>query len=586
MHILGLSCFRDDATAALLKDGAIVGIAEEERFVRVKHAVYELNDTFVTSLDESEPLDDFEVRFFPIRSIEYLLREAGIDFTDVDYIAYDFDFDVRINDFGAFKPVSDFVSPAEQNRLVASWLYWQRLLENFAQRCAAQLIYVPHHLAHASGTVFSSRFERTNFLIMDGLGELSTTTLGTFDGNFKILHSIPLPHSLGLMYAALTRFLGFRPFDGEQKSMGLSAYGEDRYRSQFEKIAWITPDGFATNPDYIWTRDIKMLPTRPSTLSQLLNTPPRPPTIDALEGEYPHIACSLQRQLERIVFHLIDILNRAHASEHLCLAGGVALNCQLNGQIAQRFNVKDFFIQPQAGDAGTALGAAYYLHFKLTGQRPEPLRHAYWGSSYSNAEVEATLKRLKWPYYRPNDLCEEVAQLLQAGKTVGWFQGRSECGPRALGNRSILANPSVEGMNDVINLQVKNREPWRPFAVSMLDEDRAQYLAIDMPAPYMLISLPLTPRGRRELRAASHINGTTRPQTLTHDVNPRFYQLIKAFKRKTGIGAVLNTSLNVKNEPIVDNPMEAIRDFSLTGMDALAINDFLLLKDSVTRPSA
>jgi len=580
MYILGLSCFRDDATATLLSDGAIIGIAEEERFVRIKHSVYELNDIFVTSLDEDEYLDDFEVRFFPTRSIEYLLREAGIDFTDIDYIAYDFDFSIRINHYSDFKPISEISSQAEQEKLVASWLYWQRLLEDFALRCDAKLVYVPHHLAHAAGTVFSSGFERTNFLIIDGLGELSGTTLGTFDGSFRVLRSVPLPHSLGLLYAALTRFLGFRPFDGEQKSMGLSVYGQDRYRPQLEEIVWITPDGFKTNPDFIWTRDIKWRGVKPSSLLQLLGVPPRVPTSDALEGEYPHIACSLQRQLERVVFHLIDLLNQDHPSERLCLAGGVALNCQMNGKIAQRTDITELFIQPQAGDAGTALGAAYYLYFTLTGQRPEPLRHAYWGPGYSNVEVEATLNRLKLPYCRPNDLLGQVAEMLQAGKIVGWFQGRSECGPRALGNRSILANPSIRGMNDLLNLRVKDREPWRPFAASILDEDRAEYLATDLFSPYMLLSLPLTQRGQRELIAASHVNGTTRPQTVTRKANPRLHQLLTEFKRRTGVSALLNTSFNVKNEPIVNSPTEALRDFYLTGMDALVLDDFLLRKDA------
>ncbi len=578
MYILGVSCFRDDATAALLRDGAIVGIAEEERFIRIKHSVHKPNGLFVTSLEESEPLDGFELRFFPINGIEFLLREAGIDLTDIDYIAYDFDFRIRIDRFDEFKPISEIAPPEEHNKLISCWQYWQRLLRDFAQRCQAKLVYVPHHLAHASGTVLSSGFEQTNFMIIDGFGELSATTLGFFDGEFKILHEVPLPHSLGLLYSAITKLLGFRPFSGEQKTMGLAAYGKDIYRTQLEKMAWITADGFGTNPDYIWTY-LDMGSFRPSALPQLLGVPPRDHTISAVDGDYPHIACSLQLQLERIVFHLIDILNSIHPSERLCLAGGVALNCQLNGKIAQRPDVGELFIQPQAGDSGTALGAAYYQHFYLTGQRPEQLRHAYWGPSYSNSEVRATLDRLKLPYRRLDDVTEETAKLLEEGKIVGWFQGRSECGPRALGNRSILANCAIKGIDDAINLYVKNRETWRPFAASILDEDCADYLTVDLSSPYMLLTVPLTDRGQRELVAASHKNGTTRPQTVSRETNPKFHRLLKEFKRRTGVGALLNTSFNVRGEPIVNNPTEAIQDFYLTGLDALVINDFLLSKD-------
>jgi carbamoyltransferase len=579
VYILGISCFRDDATAALLKDGAIVGIAEEERFIRIKHAVKKLDGLFVTSLDEGESLGDFELRFFPMNSIEFLLREAGIDFTDIDYIAYDFDFRIRIDRFDEFKPVSEAASPKERMKLIHCWQYWQKLLRDFAQRCRAELVYVPHHLAHACGTVFASGFERTNFLIIDGFGELSATTLGFFDREFKILHKVPLPHSLGFLYSAITKFLGFRPFSGEQKTMGLAAYGDDIYRTQLEKMAWITPDGFSTNPHYIWAY-LGMDSSRPSALPQLLGVLPRDQMTSAVEGEYPHIACSLQLQLERIVFHLIDILNSIHPSERLCMAGGVALNCQMNGKIAQRSDIGELFIQPQAGDSGTALGAACYLYFSLTGQRSEPLRHAYWGPGYSNGEVRAVLDRLKLPYRRLDDVTGETARLLEEGKIVGWFQGRSECGPRALGNRSILADGAIPGMNDLVNLHVKNRETWRPFAASILDKDHSAYIAARPFSPYMLLSLPLTERGRRELRSASHVNGTTRPQIVSRETNPLFYALLEAFKRRTGKGALLNTSFNIKGEPIVNSPAEAIRDFYLTGLDVLVVNDFLLLKSS------
>ena len=581
MYILGLSCFRDDASAALLKDGSIVGIAEEERFNRVKHAVLVPKGQFVTSMDESHGLRDLEIRFFPINSINFLLRQAGINIDAIDYIAYDFDHQLRIDRFDEYLPVSKVISESDRRELISCWKYWRMLLTKFAERASAQLVYVPHHLAHASGTVFASAYDSTNYLVIDGLGELTSATFGSFDGKFAIHKNVPLPHSLGLAYAAVTKFLGFRPFSDEQKTMALAGYGEDLYRSQLQEIAWISDNGFETNPDFIWTDDIKMELSRPSKLKCLFGVPPRGVDTSPLEGEYPHIACSLQRQLERIVLHMVRLLYGVNPSERLCMAGGVALNCQLNGKIAQLPFIKSLFIQPQAGDAGAALGAAYYTYNSITGLRPEPLYHAYWGSGYGSEEVHNILHEFKLPHFRPENPIGMVAQMLSEGKVIGFYQGRSECGPRALGNRSILANPGKIGIDKLINAQIKNREKWQPFAASILNEYRKEYLRFDLPSPYMLLSLPLTERGKRDLIAASHIDGTTRPQLVDKQTNPRLYELLCQFKLMTGIGALLNTSFNLKGEPIVENPIEAIRDYYLSGLDALLMEDFLLVKESL-----
>jgi carbamoyltransferase len=579
MYILGISCFRDDATAALLQGGNIVGIAEEERYVRVKHAVKLIDGVFVTSLDESGPINDFELRFFPSHAIDDLIAQAGIELQDIDVVAYDLDIDQRIDRLHEFKPIYGITSESERKRLVAGWRYWQRLLEEFARRCQAELIYVPHHVAHANGTVFWSGFSETNFLIIDGLAELTSTTLGHFDGEFKIFKTVPLPHSLGMFYSAVTSFLGFRPFSHEQKTMGLSAYGNDKYHDQMDQLAWTTADGFETNAAMIWTQDVRMHPNlSPSALPSLIGFPPRDPSAPATKGEYPHVASSLQHRLEHIVFHLIDLLQKENPSDALCLAGGVALNSQMNGKIARRPDIKHLFIQPQAGDSGTAVGAAFYAYHRLTGKHPVPVHHAYWGTQHSNGDVEAVLQKMKLPYEKPDDIYRDTARLLAQGKIVGWFQGRSECGPRALGNRSILADCSFAGMDEVINRHVKNREPWRPFAASILDGMRTEYLEMDMSAPYMLLTIPLTDKGSNEFVAASHVNGTTRPQTVNKQSNPRFTRLLEAYRSQTGKGALLNTSFNVRGEPIVNSPSEAIRDFFLTGMDALVIHDCLLRK--------
>ena len=578
MYVLGISAFRDDAAAALLHDGSIVGIAEEERFVRVKHAVSVYDGVFVTSAEEHEPLADFELRYFPTRSIEFLLGRAGIDYSDVDVVAYDFDHAQRISRFDAFQPVASLVPPEGRPRLQDMWRYWRRLLADLAERCRAELVYVPHHLAHASGAVFSTTWPVADFLVLDGLGELATVTGGTFDGDFRPRLQVCVPHSLGLVYAAVTRYLGFRPYSDEQKTMGLAGYGRDDYRESAARLLWPVPNGFETDPDRVWTRDVKFGLDRPSALADLFGVMPRPAGVAATHGDYPSIACSIQRQLERVADHLVDVLRAGGQPARLCLAGGVALNSQMNAKLAARADVAELFVQPQAGDSGTALGAAYHEHHRRTGSRPEPLRHAYWGSEHGDGDVRRCLDGCKARYRRVDDAPAAASRMIADGKIVGWFQGRSECGPRALGNRSILASAAVSGMNDRVNAIVKDREPWRPFAASILDEDRRRYLALDAPSPFMLLSLPLTAAGKRDLVAAKHVDDTSRVQTVTARANPRFHRLIGEVKRITGVGGVLNTSFNVRGEPIVDRPLEALRDFYLGGMDAIFLHDYLVEK--------
>lgn len=555
-----------------------MGIAEEERFIRVKHAVAVVDGMFVTSAGEREAPDDFEIRYFPTHSIEFLLAAAGIDYTDIDVVAYDFDHAQRITQFEAYQPMASLLSPDLQAQAQDTWRYWRRLLSRFAERCRAELVYVPHHLAHGSGAVFSTPWPKASFLVLDGLGELASVTGGTFDDGFHVDLRVCLPHSLGLVYAAVTRYLGFRPYSDEQKTMGLAGYGRDRYRDRLERLLWPTESGFATDPDRVWTRDIKCGLDRPSGLPELFGVAPRAADVVATDGEYPSIACSLQHQLERVANHLADLLLSRRRETRLCLAGGVALNSQMNARLAARGDVAELFIQPQAGDSGTALGAAYHEHHRRTGGRPEPLRHAYWGSGHTAEDVRRCLEGCQARYRRVDDAPALAARLIADGKMVGWFQGRSECGPRALGNRSILAHAAVSGMNDRVNLVVKDREPWRPFAASLLDEDRRRYLAMDVPSPFMLLSLPLTAVGKRDLVAAKHIDDTSRVQTVTADANPRFHRLLTEMKRITGAGAVLNTSFNVRGEPIVDQPLEALRDFSLGGLDALFMHDYLVEK--------
>jgi carbamoyltransferase len=576
--VLGLSCFRDDATAALLKDGVVVGISEEERFLHIKHAVERPKGLLVSSLGETGALDGLELRYFPEQSINYLLRQAGIGLRDVDIVAYDYYFDRRIRHWDRFLPISELSSERQNEQSMAVLRYWQRLLADFADRCGAQLMYVPHHLAHASGTVFGSGYRETAFLVMDALGELESSTLGHFDGDFHILQQVPLPHSLGIAYAAVTSFLGFQPFSDEQKTMGLAAYGDPAmFADDFAKIMRPTVDGFTTDPDLVWGSDVIEV-ARPPALAGFLGVPAHPDAADVCRPPYTHVAAALQSALESVVHNLVDQLLASTGLRRLCLAGGVALNCAANGTLLPRRDIDELYIQPQAGDSGTALGAAYFAYFRASGNRPEPLAHAYWGPGYTGSEVRELLDRLKLPYRQTDEPWTAAADLIAEGKVVGWFQGRSECGPRALGNRSILAHPGDEANRDRINMVVKDREWWRPFAASILDERRSRYLAVDAPSPFMLLTMPLTGIGSRDLAAARHVDGTTRPQTVSASVNPRYHRLIGAFEKRTGIGAVLNTSLNVKGQPIANHPLDAINVLYGTAMDALVIEDFVLVK--------
>lgn len=586
MWILGISCFRDDATAALLKDGAVVGIAEEERFLRIKHAVELPPGPFVSSLGETSAFDNFELRYFPQQSIDFLLHEAGISLTDIDVVAYDFDFDRRIKHWDRFVPVSELSSDRQNEQSIGVLRYWQRLLADFAQRCGARLEYVPHHLAHASGTVFGSSFRDTAFLVIDALGELESSSLGYFDGDFHTVRQVALPHSLGIVYAAVTSFLGFRPFSDEQKTMGLAAYGDPvMFAAEFAQILCPDADGFVTDPDAVWGNDVIEV-DRPPALAKVLGVPAGPSAADVCRPPYTHIAAALQHSLERVLNHLVDQVLAASGNRRLCLAGGVALNCAANGTLLSRDDIDGLYIQPQAGDSGTALGAAYYAHFRATGSRPEPLPHAYWGPGFGSSDVRALLDRLQLSYRQTDEPWAAAAEMLADNKMVGWFQGRAECGPRALGNRSILAHPGEVTNRNRINKIVKDREWWRPFAASILDEQCSRYLAVDAASPFMLLTVPLTEIGRRDLAAAAHIDGTTRPQTVSAAVNPRFHRLIREFQDRTGIGAVLNTSLNVKGEPIVNNPLHAIADLYTSAMDALVIENFVIVKQPSAAESA
>jgi carbamoyltransferase len=409
------------------------------------------------------------------------------------------------------------------------------------------------------------------------MGDFESGMLASYHkGELEILTRIPLPNSIGRVYSSITNFIGFRANNDEEKVMALGAYGRDAFARQFKSLIKVTPTGFETNNLVFWNRDCGMGYTNESQLPAYFGRK-RKQSRSFPSARYRDIARSLQEQLFRVSDALLtDGLNKT-GYKQLCMSGGIALNCENNGRLAIAHSLVDVHVQPQAGDSGIALGAAYACHFTETGRRPEAMKHVYYGSAFEEEEMRATLATAKVEYRKTSDLEGEISESLARGQIVGWFQGASEVGPRALGNRSILASASLAGMDKRVN-GIKGRELWRPLAPSILDERAASYFDYYAYAPFMTLALPLSDLGRRSLKAAKHVNETTRPQTLRRETNPRYYEVIAKFAKLTGTPAILNTSFNVANEPIVDTPKQALADFMTTALDVLVLGNYVITK--------
>lgn len=542
MIILGLTHpISWNNAACILVDGELVAMVEEERLNRVKHAP----------------------RMAAKLAMAYCLQQAAVTLPQVDYVAIGFDSAAKAA-LGNFRSEDGFVSGLNQ---AAMWLregstYERRLpLDGYDRR---RTIFVNHHRAHAASTFFPSGFAEANIISLDGSGGSESGILAVGRGvEIQTLKTVSNRGSWGLMYEEVTEKLGFRRHSGEGKVMGLAAYGVP------------DPNGL---PFVNWDGDIPVIdPARRKAFVESLHQRKKE---DPITDQHKNLAATLQDTLERAVARMVEWLYRQTGLRRLCLAGGSALNCSMNGKLALLPIVDEIFIQPAAYDAGTALGAALTVHAEKTGQRPAwHMEHAYWGPEYTNEQIEEALNAFQdVEYHRSDDICAETAQLLAEGKIVGWFQGRSELGPRALGNRSILADPSRPEMKDRVNNQVKHREPWRPFAPSILEEEIGRYDAYARPSPYMILAVDTRPEWHAEIISAAHVDGTIRPQTVSRNTNPRYWQLIKCFQERTGIPAVLNTSFNVDSQPIVNAPEEAIDTFLNCGMDVLAIGDFVARK--------
>jgi carbamoyltransferase len=436
---------------------------------------------------------------------------------------------------------------------------------------------VDHHDCHLAAAFFCSPWQKANILSLDARGEVVTAVLAKGEGaSITRLREVPMPHSLGMLYSAVTQFLGFAPLDGEGTVMGLASYGENRFGDAFSQIVFPTTDGFLTRPDYYWSHAIVgWFSGVPNGLTRFFGQP-RPYRKNPINGTDEHIAASLQHATEQIAWHLFTLLHKETKWQDFCLAGGVGLNAKMNGELLSHPGVKRLYIPPVANDPGGAIGAAYLLYARLTGKRPQPLAHAYYGPQYNNDAVRTVLEETGVKYEACDDIADRAAALLAEGKILGWFQGRMEMGPRALGNRSILAHPSYPAMKDAVNNRVKHREPWRPFGPSVIFEERERYFPGGPEAPFMTKALTTTDAGRRDLTAAVHVDGTARAQTVVEAVNPLYYSLIKAFGKATGVHGVLNTSFNVKGQPIVHTPRQAVEMFQQTEMDYLLIGNFVV----------
>ena len=565
MNILGISSFYHDAAACLIRDGQVVAAASEERFTRKKH-------------DQN----------FPINAIRYCLTEGKLLVDDLDYIGFYekpfIKFQRILHSHVACFPrsFSAFL------RAIPSWLHQKLAIPALIKeelQYEGPVYMIEHHLSHAASAFLVSPFREAALLTVDGVGEWSTATWGRGkDTEIELFKEIRFPHSLGLLYTAFTYYLGFKVNSAEYKVMGLAPYGEPRYRKQVGELIDVAEDGsFRLNMDYFgYHYGLRMTTER---FHDLFGGPPRQP-----EGEvtqrHRDIAASVQAVLEEVLLRMAHSLYRETGLESLCMAGGVALNCVANGRILRDGPFQNLFIQPAAGDAGGALGVAAYIQHSMLGRpREYVMSHAFLGPSFGSDEIRAFL-RVKGAVFEELDraeLLETTARAIAAQEVVGWFQGRMEFGPRALGSRSILADARKPENRDRVNQKIKFRESFRPFAPAVLVERAKEYFDLDHESPFMLL-VAQSVDGARRLPATTHVDGSARIQTVDADTNPLFYELLHAFDRLTGTPVLINTSFNVRGEPIVGSPADALRCFLETGMDMLVIDRFILRK--AAQPSA
>lgn len=593
-YILGISCYYHDSAAALIKDGEILGAVQEERFTRKKH-------------DES----------FPKHSIQFLLKQFKLKLSDVSEVVYYekpfvtferlIETHLNVAPFGFKSFLKSIPIWLKQKLFLERDIKEQLALMNFGS--VPPIKYSEHHLSHASSAFFPSPFKEAAVLCIDGVGEWATTSawIGS-DNQMKPLWEIHFPHSVGLFYSTITAYLGFKVNSGEYKVMGLAPYGRPVFLEKMSKLVTLHPDGsYSLNPDYFgYQRSFQMFTHE---LEILFDAPARKP-----EGEltqfHMDIAASLQKTFEEVLIHVVTHLQRKTHLKNLCLAGGAALNCVANSKLFSNTGFQNIWIQPSAGDAGGALGAAlafYYLENKKKRiiDSEDSQKGSYLGPQFPNEEIEEYLLKNKIPFEKknPQELIVETCQLLEAKKIIGWFQGPMEFGPRALGNRSIIGDARILDLQKTMNLKIKFRESFRPFAPIVLDEDAKEFFDFQTESPYMLFVANLNEKYREVIHsedqekfgidklnvvrskfpAITHVDYSARLQTVSQNRNPLLYDLLKSFKHRNSSSILVNTSFNVRGEPIVCTPQDAYRCFCRTEIDVLVLGQYVI-KEKVFAP--
>jgi carbamoyltransferase len=559
MYILGISCYYHDSAACLLEDGRIIAAAQEERFSRIKH--------------------DQE---FPVHAIRYCLREAGISIDDVDYVGfYDkplIKFERILSTYLATFPRS-FLSFIKAIPLWLRKKLWIPQIIKKELEYDGEVLMIEHHMSHAASSFLVSPFDESAIVTVDGVGEWSTSTIGKGEGNkIELLKEIRFPHSLGLLYSAFTYYLGFKVNSAEYKVMGLAPYGTPKYYDEVLEVIRFDDDGsFKMNMKY-FAYDYGLKMTN-NNFSKLFGRPVREME-SKLEQFHMDVAASVQKVTEDIVLRMANHAHELTGSKNLCMAGGVALNCVANGKILRQCPFDEIFIQPAAGDAGGAVGVATYLyHTVLENPREYVWDHAYLGPAFSTDEIRDYLNSngIVYKELDEDEVLDRTADAIVDQKVIGWFQGRMEFGPRALGNRSILADARNPENKDVVNMKIKFRESFRPFAPTVLEERISDYFELDVPSPYMLLVAQVR-EDNRTIPSVTHVDGSARIQSIDKNTNPRYHSLIKRFEEKTGCGVIINTSFNVRGEPIVCTPHDAYMCFMRTNMDVLVMDRFYLEK--------
>ncbi|MGK7877326.1 MAG: carbamoyltransferase [Xenococcaceae cyanobacterium] len=593
MKILGISAYYHDSAAALLVDGELVAAAQEERFSRKKH----------------------DARF-PCQSITYGLSEAGVKLKNLDYVVFYekplITFERLLETYLTYAPKGFRSFLLAMPAWLSEKLYLKAVLKKELAalgECKKSqlppLLFTEHHQSHAASAFFPSPFERAAVLCLDAVGEWATTSCWLGEGNqLTPQWEINFPHSLGMLYSAFTYYTGFKVNSGEYKLMGLAPYGAPKYVDQIlDHLLDLKEDGtFRLNMDYFnYTTGLTMTNQK---FHQLFGGPPRKPESKLTQREM-NIAASIQKVTEEVVLRLARTARKELGEDYLCLAGGVALNCVANGRILREGPFQDIWVQPAAGDAGGAVGAALAIWHQYQ-EKPrftkggDSMQGSYLGPKFTSSEIQSYLDRVgaKYQWLEDGELLPRVAEILALENVVGWFQGRMEFGPRALGSRSIIGDPRSSKMQSVMNLKIKYRESFRPFAPSVLAEKVSDYFEIDRSSPYMLLvasvkedlHIPMTPQQqqlfgieklkipRSAIPAVTHVDYSARIQTVHQETNPRYYELIRHFEQKTGCGVLVNTSFNVRGEPIVCTPEDAYRCFMRTEMDYLVLENFLLAK--------